>query len=143
MSRIIKTVSLDQRSDKIASKKPNFSRWVREKLIQEDIEISESHVTLSLFKDKGICNPSASPRCSICYPYGRPEMIDIRAYNANIISKEELQKRTKKNAKTEDMPSMLDISNIQNDGKKLEAKDPVLRERKYLRRAIKWVWAFI
>ena len=70
-------------------------------------------------------------------------MIDIRAYNANIISKEELQKRTKKNAKTEDMPSMLDISNIQNDGKKLEAKDPVLRERKYLRRAIKWVWAFI
>jgi len=25
----------------------------------------------------------------------------------------------------------------------LDVKEPVLRERKYLRRAIKWVWAFI
>ena len=137
MSRIIKTVSLDRKSDEIASKKPNFSRWVRDKLVEEDIEISESHVTLSLFKDKGICNPSASPRCIICYPHGRPEMRDIRAYNANIISKEELQRRTEMKVKPNDYVKAITGSF------ELDVKEPVLRERKYLRRAIKWVWAFI
>ena len=142
LSRIIRTVSLDKKSDDLAAKKPNFSRWVRDQLQLQDEEFQNSHVTLSIFRDKGICNPTASPRCNICFPYGRPEMIDIRAYNANIISKEDLQERTKKKFKKDDTKSSFGISNIQKDGIRSEIKE-VKKERKYLRRSLRYIWSFI
>ena len=96
MSRIIRTVSLDRKSDEIAAKKPNFSRWVREQLVSQDESVQNSHVTLTVYREKGICNPSASPRCNICFPHGRPILSDIREYNLGRISSSELQDITKK-----------------------------------------------
>jgi len=98
MSRIIKTVSLDESSDKLASKIPNFSKWVRNQLKLQDESFQNSHVTLGVYRKKGICNPSASPRCNICFPHGRPQITDIKDFNTGRISSEQLQEITKKNA---------------------------------------------
>ena len=81
MSRIIRTVSLDKESDEIAGTKSNFSSWVRTQLKEESSKVNFKHVTKSIFEKRGICNPSASPRCGICYPYGKPMIEDIRRYN--------------------------------------------------------------
>ena len=96
LSRIIRTVSLDKSSDEIAAKKPNFSKWVRDQLKLQDVEYQNSHVTLTMFREKGICNPTASPRCNICFPHGRPAREDVREYNMGHISSDELQEITKK-----------------------------------------------
>ncbi len=40
MTRIIKTISLDQETDRIAKLIPNFSAWIRAKLIQFDEDMN-------------------------------------------------------------------------------------------------------
>jgi len=156
MSRIIRTVSLCKKSDELAGLKPNFSRWVRDQLISSDETSSNSHVTLAVFRERGICNPSASPRCAICFPYGRPQMVDVRQWNhehnyvnsegqhtLKIGANERLQEITKKKFKKDDTKSLLDISNIQNDGKETNVDELIIPERKYLRRAVRWALNFI
>ncbi len=82
MSRIIRTVSLDKHADELASKKSNFSAWVRKALEEDYQNVSLIHVTKAIYEKDGICNPTASPRCTICYPYGKPTMQLIRKYNS-------------------------------------------------------------
>ena len=139
MSRIIKTVSLDKKTDAIASQKPNFSAWVRNQLLNEDEDFQNTHVTLSIFREKGICNPSASPRCAICYPHGKPTLPNIKAWNQGLISNSQL-------TNTVEPKELVGFIATGSEWEHVEepiAKEPVLRERKYLRRAIKWIWAFI
>ena len=140
MSRIIRTVSLDKESDERAAEKPNFSAWVREQLKKEDRFTMRSHPTQAIFNQKGICNPNASPRCGICYPYGKPGIVEIRAYNTGLISKEELFKSTKKNEKNGITSVMSDLNPV---GEEKEPKDPPLRERKFVRRLVKWLIEWI
>ena len=142
MSRIIRTVSLDQESDKLAAKKPNFSKWVREQLKLQDQSFLNSHVTVSLFREKGICNPSASPRCNICFPHGRPAREDIREFNTGTITSQELQEITKKKFVSIKSSETLAITRSEEFGIK-EPLTPPLRERKYLRRFLKAVWSWI
>ena len=117
MSRIIKTVSLDESSDKLASKIPNFSKWVRDQLKLQDESFQNSHVTLTQFREKGICNPNASPRCNICFPHGRPQLTDIKDYNTGRISSEELQEITKKKFSSVNQSKTLAISKKIESGK--------------------------
>jgi len=142
MSRIIRTVSLDRKSDEIAAKKPNFSRWVREQLVNQDESVQNSHVTLSLFREKGICNPNASPRCNICFPHGRPQLTDIKDYNTGRISSEELQDITKKKYNSVNQSKTLAISKRIEFGKE-EPTEKTISERKYLRRTLRYIWSFI
>lgn len=136
MSRLIRTVSLDRESDERAAEKPNFSGWVREQLKKEDRVTTRMHPTQAIFNEKGICNPNASPRCGLCYPYGKPSMASIRAYNGGVITKEDMIAVSKE--LYEASPRVESV---------IESKDepftPVLRERKYLRRSLKWLWNFI
>jgi len=136
MSRIIRTVSLDKESDEIAGKKKNFSAWVRKTLKEEASYVEYHHVTRAIFEEKGICNPSASPRCGICFPYGQPDTKDIRNYNQGLISAHQLQNITKKRY---DGVIPIEIPKI------LEKVPltPHKRERKYIRRSLKWIWSFI
>ena len=136
MSRIIKTVSLDKESDEIASGISNFSKWVRNKLKEEKQQLSSTHTNLELFKKQGICNPSNIPRCLICYPYGKPNSEKIKRFNQGYISKEELQELTK-------IQYNGVIENIEPTIIEDEPLDPPVRERKYLRRALKYIWSFI
>ena len=136
MSRVIKTVSLDHETDLLASKKPNFSSWVREQLRKDALAMTQTHATIAIFHDKGICNPNASPRCGLCFPFGRPDRSDIRNYNLGNMTALELQNRTKN----------LYADTLQVQMTKIEEKDalpPIVRERKYLRRILRAIWAFI
>lgn len=141
-SRLIRTVSLDEISDDLASKKPNFSKWVRDQLKLQDESFQNSHVTLGVYRDKGICNPSASPRCNICFPHGRPQLADIREYNIGRITSSELQDITKKKSVSVNQSKTLVISKKIESGKgdNIESTIP---KRKYLRRTLRYIWSFI
>jgi len=140
MSRLIRTVSLDRLSDELAGNKPNFSKWVRDSLKHDNLQRTHIHATLSIFKERGICNPSASPRCGLCFPVCRPPASAIREYNSGIGNRTE----------DEQTAAILELTaaclawnqNLPKDGSKKQEKEPSpppLRERKYLRRAVKWL----
>lgn len=134
--RMIKTISLDPHTYQLASKKPNFSAWVRELLIKDEQALTHTHATLAIFKEKGLCNPVASPRCGICFPWGNPDRLDIRNYNIGNITAEQLQMKTKELHK-----ETLQLQMIKIEEK--EALAPVVKERKYIRRLLKAIWQFI
>lgn len=136
MSRIIRTVSLDTKSDELAAKKSNFSAWVRNTLKEEASKVQYYHVDKTLFLDRGICNPGSTPRCGLCFPYGKPKPQDSKLYNQGFISAEELQQRTK------DLYGGV-IEDIENKEEKLLPLPPPKREKKYVRRLIKWLIEWI
>jgi len=150
MSRIIRTVSLDKLSDELAGAKPNFSLWVRDNLKRDNREKTQIHATLSIFKARGLCNPSASPRCGLCFPHTRPPASAIREYNEGInhrddesqeVAIREIQRAAFDfHESLEDSVVLEDLSGrlyLRND--EHEPLPPALRERKYLRRAVKWL----
>lgn len=143
MSRIIKTVSLDESSDKLASKIPNFSKWVRDQLKLQDESFQNSHVTLGVYREKGICNPSASPRCNICFPHGRPILSDIREYNLGRITSSELQDITKKKSLSQSLDKNLNKEKPQTNIEDISIQKTGKKERKYLRRTLRYIWSFI
>ncbi len=136
MSRIIKTVSLDKESDEIASKISNFSKWVRNKLKEENQSLSHTHTNIELFKKTGLCNALNLPRCTICYPYGKPSLENIKKWNQGYIDKEELSELTKIQ-----YDGVIEIIEPKNEEDK--PITPPMRERKYIRRSLKWIWSFI
>lgn len=144
MSRIIRTVSLDKLSDELAGAKPNFSLWVRDNLKRDNQERTQIHATLSIFKARGLCNPSAAPRCGLCFPVCRPPASAIREYNAGInqrdyerqlVAIDEIQRAA---IKFDDSIIKLGSGELPKNHKN-KPLPPVLRERKYLRRGIKWL----
>lgn len=170
MSRIIRTVSLTKETDKIAANKPNFSSWVREQLIRDEREVSQTHVTPEIFNRDGLCSPSMSPRCNLCYPKGKPPLELIKKWNelrfaatyyalpdnkgkseypesvrqvkikeAVAIIKSDLEKY---HSLRQDIEQP-DFAIGDEKKNKNEPLDPPLREKKYLRRALKWIWAYI
>lgn len=144
MSRIIRTISLDKLSDELAASKGNFSKWVRDALKADNNERTHTHATLSIFRARGLCNPSASPRCGLCYPLCRPPASAIREYNAGMLQRTEEEQAGAIGellATCIKFHEKLDHSDSKNQEN--EPLPPVLRERKYLRRAVKWVINFI
>ena len=136
MSRIIKTVSLDKESDEIASGISNFSKWVRNKLKEEKQQLSQTHTNIELFKKTGLCSPHNLPRCMICFPHGKPSQENIKNYNSGYIDKEELLELTKIQ-----YDGVIEIIEPKNE--EHEPFTPPMRERKYIRRSLKWIWSFI
>ena len=139
MSRIIKTISLDKESDEIASKMGNFSKWVRSQLKAHAHTISFEHTNKELFLKQGICNANNSPRCAICYPYGKPYSADIKYFNQGLITKERLQELAKKRYE----------GIIEKPKPTIDEQSPLAplmskqKERKYIRRTLIWIWSFI
>ncbi len=139
MSRIIKTVSLDKESDEIASGISNFSKWVRNKLKEHAQTISLVHTNEELYLKQGICNPLNNPRCSICYPHGVPAIENIRLFNSGKISKETLQELTKNQ-----YDGIIEKPKpIINESEPLDPPMSDKKERRYIRRSLKWIWTFI
>ena len=136
MSRIIKTVSLDKESDEIASGISNFSKWVRNKLKEEKQQLSETHTNVELYRNTGLCSPYNLPRCIICFPYGKPSQENIKKYNMGYIDKQELEEKTK--IQYGGAIEIIKPTIIED-----EPLPPIVRERKYLRRALKYIWSFI
>ena len=156
MPKIIKSISLDERTIEIANSKDNFSSWVREKLLDEiEYTIPCSYFPLQILKtDLGrvikeavpegeVCNGVRKPTCKTCWPNGEhPEHSDWLAYVRREIDLDELQERTRQTwswkhnlAKEQDLA----VKNYINDPKRGGEKP----KRAYVRRLLTWIWSFI
>ena len=150
MPKVIKSISLDERTAPIANAKPNFSAWVREQLLAEiAYSLPCSFAEIIIFEDEKrvgtkseICNGVRKPTCTVCYPHGPPDREDWLEYARCEIDKEELLTRAeatwrwrtdlKEQAKTRS-------KNQQNDPKRGGEKP----KRAYVRRLLTWIWSYI
>jgi hypothetical protein len=113
MSSIIKTVSLDENSAKIAKELPNFSHFVRECLYRYASNISVGECTREKLDDfAGLCNPFTQPVCFACWPDGSPPREKVRLYRQDNLSITWLQEQAKFANR-----DMIDLTNV-NTGKK-------------------------
>ncbi len=70
---IIKSVSLDANTAELASRIPNFSRFVRECLIRHFIDGGGEWVQCKREDENAkLCIPMHKPRCMKCWPCGEP-----------------------------------------------------------------------
>ena len=118
MSSIIKTVSLDENSAKIAKELPNFSHFVRECLYRYASNMSVGECTREkLERFKGNCNPFTQPVCFACWPNGAPPMGSVKQYNQDNLSIEWLQEQAKFANR-----DMIDLTNVNTTPKKREKR---------------------
>lgn len=141
MTKIVKSISLDERTAPIASEKENFSAWVREQLLNEiaytipctffeihHLDRSGKQIFDEYFTEDGkklkrkrttkeICNAMKKPHCTVCYPEGPPEGVDWRLYTQRRIDREELLRRASERWKwrTDALAQQANAKNPQND----------------------------
>jgi len=87
----IRSISLCDESYQEAKKIGNLSKWVRQELLKDKHMREGVHTgTRKTNPDGLLCNPMATPTCSICWPYGSPEREDwIHYVNIMRIPKED------------------------------------------------------
>ena len=81
MSRIIKSVSLDDSSAKIADTLPNFSHFVRECLYRHAIKQSSECTQPKPDRFQGRCNPLSKVPCFVCWPNGKPPVEAVKQWS--------------------------------------------------------------
>lgn len=165
MTKIVKSISLDERTAPIASEKDNFSAWVREQLLNEisytipctffevrhfdrrgkqiyDDYYSESGEKLKRMRiTSEICNAMRKPTCTVCYPEGPPEAEDWLLYTRREIDREELLRRASKrwSWRTDALAKQEDPKNTENTPQ-MGGEKP---QRAYVRRLLTFIWSFI
>ena len=150
MPKVVKSISLDERTAPIAQSKDNFSAWVREQLLLEIAHTIPCHFFKVNILDRNskttetkeeVCNGMRKPPCPNCYPNGPPIQEDWKAYATGRIDLEELHRRTDIEWKWR-----IDLRNqakTRSENTLNDAPTPHLRERKYVRRLIWWLWSWI
>lgn len=165
MPKIVKSISLDERTAPIASEKANFSEWVREKLLNEieytipctfftvhHLDRGGKQIYDEYYTEEGqklkrkrttaeICNAMKKPHCSVCYPEGPPEGEDWREYTRRQIDRDELLRRASKRWewRTNAIKDQANSKNQENEPQ-MGGKTP---QRAYVRRLLVWIWSFI
>ena len=85
--RIIKTVSLDEKSAQLANQMPNFSHFVRECLFRYSSNFQAQECTREGLDDfAGKCNPFIAPTCFVCWPDGQPPKEKVKQYRQDKLS---------------------------------------------------------
>jgi len=165
MPKIVKSISLDERTAPIAEQKTNFSAWVREKLLEEieytlpcnyfevvhrgkdnktlfrTVKDENGKVTKEPIITKEICNAVRKPTCSKCYPEGAPEQKDWILYVDRKIDKTELLARA--SAKWKWRTDAITEHQLRKENEKEASNPPIRHEKKYVRRLLKWIWSYI
>ena len=163
--KIVKSISLDERTAPIADEKSNFSAWVREQLLNEisytipctffDVhhfdrrgkQIYDDYYTETGEKLKRkritseICNGMKKPHCTVCYPEGPPDQDAWRLYTKREIDRAELLERASDRWKWR-----TDAIAKQHNSKNQEKVPPmggVKPKRAYVRRLLTWIWSYI
>ena len=165
MTKIVKSISLDERTAPIASEKTNFSAWVQEQLLNEiaytipctffDVhhfdrrgkQIYDDYYTETGEKLKRkritseICNGMKKPTCTVCYPEGAPEGEDWLLYTRREIDREELLRRASERWQWRtDALAKQDNSKNQQNTLQMGGEKP---KRAYVRRLLSFIWSFI
>ena len=81
--RIIKSVSLDEDSAKIADTLPNFSHFVRECLYRQALQKATECHQPKMERFNGRCNGLTPENCFICWPNGKPSKDAVRQWSAD------------------------------------------------------------
>jgi hypothetical protein len=119
--RIIKTVSLDENSSKIANQLPNFSHFVRECLYRYASNFGVGECTrekLDTFKDR--CNPFTQPVCFACWPNGAPPRESVKQFRQDNLSITWLQEQAK--FANRDMIDLTNVNTVAPKPKKTPSK---------------------
>ena len=119
--RIIKTVSLDENSAKIAGQLPNFSHFVRECLYRYASNFGVGECTRESLDDfQGLCNPFVQPVCFACWPFGAPPRSSVRQYRQDNLSLTWLQEQAK--FANRDMIDLTNVNTVAPKPKKTRSK---------------------
>ena len=86
MSRIIKSIALDDQTARIAESLPNFSHFVRECLYRHAVTTTLECSRDQTWLDTERCNPTVQPICFSCWPNGRPPNEAIKQFRADGLS---------------------------------------------------------
>ena len=81
--RIIKSVSLDEHSAKIADTLPNFSHFVRECLYRQALQKATECHQPKMERFNGRCNGLTQENCFICWPSGKPSKDAVKQWSAD------------------------------------------------------------
>tara|TARA_Y100000401_G_C8324663_1_gene227450 strand:- start:2540 stop:3034 length:495 start_codon:yes stop_codon:yes gene_type:complete len=163
MTKIVKSISLDEQTAPLANEKSNFSGWVREQLLDE-IQYTIPCVYFKIkvrgqkvFDDRSgewkkesdrvieeICNGQKKPSCKKCYPEGPPPQEDWLKYVQGRIDKVELLERASAHWKwrTDQINEKRGIRDSKNQ-EKVSPMGGVKPKRAYLRRFLTWIWSYI
>lgn len=95
MSRIIKSVSLDENTSKIADSLPNFSHFVRECLYRHAVQSVTECVEPKPDRFRGRCNPLTPKNCFVCWPEGKPSKEAVKQWSADKLSMSWLDMKAK------------------------------------------------
>ena len=113
MPKIVRSVSLDQQTDLLAQEKSNFSKWVRDQLLSETIYARKCFYPLDTN------NVKETNDLGICNGMAKPRC--VKCYPIASPTRDQLYAKEEKK----------------------EPSTPPMRERKYLRRSLKYIWSFI
>jgi len=138
LTKVVKSISLDQETAKLANAKSNFSEWVRIQLLTE-IHLERDCIFFTrqitdkknkLITESHFCNGMSKMPCPKCWPNGAPRREDWLRYSKFEISPEDLV------ATTNELYSAIEKAN----------PEPVIEiriEKRYVRRFLKWLWSYI
>tara|TARA_B100000902_G_C27306527_1_gene915829 strand:- start:374 stop:841 length:468 start_codon:yes stop_codon:yes gene_type:complete len=138
LTKVVKSISLDEETAKLANAKSNFSEWVRIQLLTE-IHLERDCVFFTrqimnkknkLITESHFCNGMSKMPCVKCWPQGAPRREDWLRYTKFEISAEDLV------ATTSELYQAIEKAN----------PEPIIEiriEKRYVRRFLKWLWSYI
>ena len=112
--RIIKTVSLDEKSAQLANQMPNFSHFVRECLFRYSSNFQAQECSRDGLEEfDGKCNPFVAPTCFVCWPEGCPPKKAIRQFRQDNLSVSWLLEQAK--FANREMPDLTNVNHMKQE----------------------------
>ena len=125
MSRIIKTVSLDDQSAKLAEQLPNFSHFVRECLYRNAISTATECTRNKPERFQGRCNPLEGITCYVCWPNGLPERKAVAQWSNDKLTMEWLDEQARASNQ-----HLIDMAVINRKASISRSTPPIERKKK-------------
>ena len=134
MSRIIKSVSLDESSAAISDTLPNFSHFVRECLYRHAVKQASECTQPKPERFKGRCNPLASIPCFVCWPNGKPSREAVKQWSQDSLTMDWLDMKAK-----EHNQHLIELANMNTVQKspRLSSKGGVKGNKSWLTRLLR------
>lgn len=122
MATRITTISLDEKTAKIAKTLPNLSHFVRECLYRHAANMNVQECSREKWEESDCCNPFVQPVCFACWPNGAPPKRAVRQYRQDNLSLGWLQEQAKFHNR-----EIFDVSGINSSRTKPERKKSTKR----------------
>ena len=134
LTRIIKSVSLDESSAKISDILPNFSHFVRECLYRHAVKQASECTQPKPDRFQGRCNPLSKVPCFVCWPNGKPPVEAVKQWSQDKLAMSFLDLKAK-----EHNQHLIDLANMNTVQKsaKLPSEGGVKGHKSWLKRLLR------